>query len=78
MPLLESFVVGPGCFQETVNISLVNMTELRRFEVGDFAFARCSKLVLTQLEKLEKLVLLPYAFYHVRELIVQSRGEEGE
>ena len=74
---MESFVVGPGCFQEKLEVSLVGMRELKQFEVGDFSFARCSKLVLGNLEKLEKLVLQPFALYEVQSLIVQS-GETGK
>ena len=55
----------------------MGMKELKRLEVGDFSFARCSKLVLGSLEKLEKLVLQPFALYEVQILIVQS-GERGK
>lgn len=77
MPQLESLKIGPGCFQSELDVSLVGMRGLTQFEVGDFSFAQCSKLVLCDLEKLENLTLQPFALYQVRILIVQSkRGAE--
>ena len=75
IPLLERLIVGAGCFQVPIEVSLKQLRILHELTVGDFSFPNCSKLGLYELSNLKVLKLLPFAFYRVREIEVKRRND---